>query len=517
MSQRPIRRRITKSLASGAGGAVLLLLGAIAVFGQGGGGTEVGGPYPRLPGAAARPPDGVATGTGAPFDVARYFAAPPRASNAAPLYLDALFEFGGEMDSCFPEGPERERRRQAAEDRYKRYMEVQDALTKNAKSVPDSSIDEVVKSYETGFRKLAAAQRRERCVFETGIGITSLLPHVQVARQVARVASLRVRRAVERRDFDGAIRDVEMVLRLVRDLQPRGPFITQLVAAAMTQFVCVDTIPRILVARGLREEHCNRLLKVLAEHDAKATDGYVEGLRAEYLSARVTLQDLVRHQPELAKQLQKFGVKPGTSVVKALLETPQGLGPSAGPARPLPDDVDARVARTSPAELARVVRDLDGNHRMLIGLDGIPYAARLARIEALKPAAADDPLSRIAMAIQVEPAAGLTMVVRSISRATATLHATECLVALRRWQLTHRSWPRDLASAVKGTALKGVPADPYDGKPMRMVVLDKQPIVYSVGRDGRDDGGQKDSNLDIKPDGDLTYRLPTPEGQRQSP
>ena len=65
---------------------------------------------------------------------------------------------------------------------------------------------------------------------------------------------------------------------------------------------------------------------------------------------------------------------------------------------------------------------------------------------------------------------------------------------------------RVLTVAVKEAGLKAIPTDPYDGKPMRVAVLDGQPAVYSVGKDGRDDGGQIDSKYDTLP-GDLIYRL----------
>ena len=100
--------------------------------------------------------------------------------------------------------------------------------------------------------------------------------------------------------------------------------------------------------------------------------------------------------------------------------------------------------------------------------------------------------------------------VQAMGRTSTTLHATECLIVMRRWQLTHRGLPRALAVAVKEAGLKAVPTDPYDGKPMRMAVLDGQPVVYSVGKDGRDDGGQKDSKYDTQP-GDLIYRMPSAE------
>src|SRR5262249_26728187 len=162
--------------------------------------------------------------------------------------------------------------------------------------------------------------------------ITALLPHVQAARQVARIASLRVRRAVEREDFEAAIRDVEMVLRLARDLQPRGSIISQLVAMALTQLVGADMIVPILLAPGLRAEQCDRLLKVLVAHEAKSPDGYAEGLRSEYVMGRIGLQDLMRNPQELGRDLG--AVNPGQSAIKTMIE--RLGGPDA--ARALPQD-----------------------------------------------------------------------------------------------------------------------------------------------------------------------------------
>jgi hypothetical protein len=45
---------------------------------------------PRLPGAAAWPPEWLAAEPDHPFDLAAFFAPVPAAENAAPLYLDAL-------------------------------------------------------------------------------------------------------------------------------------------------------------------------------------------------------------------------------------------------------------------------------------------------------------------------------------------------------------------------------------------------------------------------------------------
>jgi hypothetical protein len=457
MGQPAPRGRITKRCCSCAFGAALAQLWVIAVLGQdapqrGSDRPDAGGPYPKLPGAVTKAPDWI--GTDAPFDVARFFAAVPRDRNAAPLYLDAFLEFGSDVAACFPAGPERDRRLRAAEDRAKRYMDLYEVLEKDPKAVPAEAIDAVIKPYETGFRKFAEAQRRDRCVFEAGLGDEALIPHTQAARQVARVASLRVRRAVEQADFDAAIRDVEAVLRLVRDLRPRGSIVTQMVAGSITErVVCADMVKAILADPGLRVEHCDRLLKVFLSHEASSSDGYAEGLCAEYLTARVSLRDLVRKPAQF-------------------------------------------VAQTSPAESSRLVRDLNDHYRTMLVLDGLPFAGRLEKIAAMK---------------FWEPV--VVAYSQAMGRVTASLHAAECLIVMRRWQLTHRGLPRALLVAVREAGLKAVPTDPYDGKPMRVAVFEGQPIVYSVGKDGHDDSALKDSKFDTQP-GDLIYRMSPTEVRR---
>src|SRR5207245_2423731 len=162
------------------------------------------------------------------------------------------FEFGSDVAVCFPEGPERDRRSRAAENRMRRYLELERALRNDPEGVPAEVIDAVIALYETGFRKLGAAQRRDRCVFEPALG-----------------------------------------------------------------------------------------------PEASSFDGYAEGLRAEYLFARIKLREFARKQPQ---------------------GTPQAA----------PDD------------LARAVGDTCDYYRTLLGLDGVPYAQRLEKIATLKIPKGDD-------------------------------------------------------------------------------------------------------------------------------
>ncbi len=247
---------------------------------------------------------------------------------------------------------------------------------------------------------------------------------------------------------------------------------------------------------------------MLETHEAKSLDGYAEGLRAEYVVARSTLEAVVHHQSDLATSLR---LKSGESVVRNILGFGAYTSTAAAAATSgLPDgDWDGIVARAKPAEVSRQAKEIGRFYRTLLDLSTLPYAARIKRISAFKPPMGTDLLSRVA-GISRQPER-LEAVARSFARTTASLRAMECLLALRRWQISHRGLPKDLSSVAKGAALKTVPIDPYDGKPMKLAVVDGQPIIYSVGRDGTDNGGLVDAGRDQTPTGDLIYRPPAIE------
>lgn len=479
-------------------GVMLLLLGASAQSR----GQDASGPYPRFKdGVAMPPPEAVA---GAPFDVVKAFAAPTFDQNAAPLYLDALYEFGIEMRSCYPEGIENEARFQAISARGKRITPAWDAFNNDPNSVPAADLDAVLAEYKEGFRKLAEAQKRELCVFQTGVGFTALLPHAQTARQVARMAQIKIKREIDKGEIDAAIADVKTVLRLSRDMQPRGYLISQLVIGAMTTVAGKQMVEPILAAPGLSAAQCDKLMAVLSEFEAKSVDPYAESLAMEYVGVRVTLWDLILHQAKLAKSMY---LKPGASVVKTLIEPMEAPAfRKAEGAKPevFPNDIDEKIARTTPDELNQVVNRINTYYDALLALKG---RTRLEQVEKMpKPETffkGDDPLTVIVRAVQPSK----ENIAPIFGRLEANMHAAKALTAIRRWQLTHNgASPTDLDAASKAAGLKAAPLDPFDGKPLRLVTIDNQPVVYSIGKDGKDGGGKIDSDHDRNP-GDLTYRL----------
>lgn len=64
-------------------------------------------------------------------------------------------------------------------------------------------------------------------------------------------------------------------------------------------------------------------------------------------------------------------------------------------------------------------------------------------------------------------------------------------LALAEYRSKHGAYPKDLA-ALAPEVLKEVPIDPFSEAPLVYRLTDKGYTLYSVGRNGVDDGGEAD-------------------------
>jgi hypothetical protein len=78
---------------------------------------------------------------------------------------------------------------------------------------------------------------------------------------------------------------------------------------------------------------------------------------------------------------------------------------------------------------------------------------------------------------------------QKFQRNHALLRCALVAVAAEQHRLEHGAWPASPARLVP-TFLPELPVDPFDGKPLRSKRLPDGIVVYSVGPDGVDDGGQ---------------------------
>ncbi|HTU27262.1 MAG TPA: hypothetical protein VMF30_17775, partial [Pirellulales bacterium] len=80
-------------------------------------------------------------------------------------------------------------------------------------------------------------------------------------------------------------------------------------------------------------------------------------------------------------------------------------------------------------------------------------------------------------------------------------------IALVAYHGRHQAWPEQLSELVPDY-LPAVPADRFDGQPLRYRLFDGQPRVYSVGPDLVDHGGQLPERNALA--GDEASRAPGP-------
>ena len=112
----------------------------------------------------------------------------------------------------------------------------------------------------------------------------------------------------------------------------------------------------------------------------------------------------------------------------------------------------------------------------------LPLHEQPAAIGALPPPPGDDmKLARLFIPA-VEKIAAADW--RSVAEARCVVVALAC----ERYRLKNKRWPGSL-SDLPNDRLPAVPLDPYDGQPLRYKSLADGAVVYSVGKDGTDDGG----------------------------
>jgi hypothetical protein len=91
-------------------------------------------------------------------------------------------------------------------------------------------------------------------------------------------------------------------------------------------------------------------------------------------------------------------------------------------------------------------------------------------------------------------------------RHQAHLRCTIVALATERYRLAHGHWPDSLSSLVPEFLAK-VPLDPYDAKPLRYRRLEDGVVIYSIGPDEEDNGGNLDREHPTKSGTDLGFQL----------
>ena len=293
------------------------------------------------------------------------------------------------------------------------------------------------------------------------------LTAVQERRQVAHALSIDSALAAEGGDPAGAVRSAHAGLNLARSIGDEPFLISQLVRIACTS-IAVRSAER-AVALG---EPTDGVAELQAAFTREAGEGVMRhGLRGELASADQIMQNL------------RDGTVGGG-----------GAGLPSG----------TTVSPFFPHDHAFTLRLL---RRGLVEQGSPAHTRRTG--EAMDAELKAEPAYRVPLTRLLAPAVDKCM--SAGTRTEAMLLTAAVGLACERHRRAAGRWPESLAELPK-ELLAAVPADPYDGQPLRYKRTADGAVVYAVGENRKDDGGQAVVGTDRL--ADIVFRLYDPAKRR---
>ena len=292
----------------------------------------------------------------------------------------------------------------------------------------------------------AAAVAECRFPIDLSQGRATPLTHLSDVREGCLRLCLEAVRCVEHGDPDGAAGALEASLHIARSLDREPIPVSHMVRTwgpVWTASVLERALNRVVLADG----QLASLYRDLC--DIHATEG---ALRA-YAGHRC--MSLTFFEKPQAVDRRFFGKLPPV----ALREVYRALGLSAREGTIFLDYMD---------ECLRITR--------------LPPWQRPGDVEAL------DAGLRGRRSIFLRELTQTAMMIRREVQSMAQVEVAATAVAVQRYRLARRELPETLDGLVP-VYLAAVPADPFDGAPLRYRRTDRGFVVYSVGEDGQDDGG----------------------------
>jgi hypothetical protein len=320
----------------------------------------------------------------------------------------------------------------------------------------------------------------------TGDWLATLLPQVQEAREVANLLSHDVLRRAQNGDLDGALRSARAILNAARSIGDEPFLISQLVRIAI-RTIAFHKTERVLAQGEVSADLLADFQKLLEDEEAQPL--LLFATRGERAGGQVLVEQL----------------KEG----KVTLSQLSG-GPAATKYKLGPVDLEKLLAPF-------IMGSISGNQAALLR-----YMTRAVEI-AKKPVEEQaELLKELEASARSEPvlvrllAPAVAKTGEAFRRSSAEVRCLIVVVAAERYRLAHGRWPESLEALVP-EFLSKVPTDPYDGKPLRLRRLADRLVIYSVGPDGKDDGGNIDRQKPIGLGTDLGFRLWDPDRRRQPP
>jgi hypothetical protein len=323
-------------------------------------------------------------------------------------------------------------------------------------------------------RKLADKPRGRFPIAYTRDYVSTVFPLIQDARGVAYLLSLDALHRAQSGDRDGALVSCRAIVNNARAIGDEPNMIAMLVRMAIRAIAAGHT--ERALAQGEADPALMAALQKAMEEEAEAPL-FLIGLRGERAGNDCFVKS----------------IQDGSTSVRAARGMLTGPGQSA----PLVGE-ESLLYLPGAVTTSRAV--LLERMNKVIEISKLPFAEQAAPLAELKESLRHEPL----LVREVMPA---TEKIGLAGRRTqALLLCAAAGLAAEQYRREHGRWPDGLAD-LKGKFLRDVPTDPFDGKPLRYRPDAEGVIVYSVGQEGKDHGGDRATLNTYKQGTNIGFRL----------
>ncbi len=314
-------------------------------------------------------------------------------------------------------------------------------------------------------------------------GLNASLPHLTKLKELARVAEFEALLAAQAGQAEKAADAITTMAGVARTLDPEPLLISQLMRMALIS-MSITGLERSVNLSALDDVACLKLGEVFAllENTNLIVRALI-GERAFAIEAFPIGSSAVNNQAALGSG--GGGTPPGQSLS------------SAGPS------IFNRLTGFFDRDLQFYLRAMQTNIAMLSQLP--PASLAVTNVNAQLADEAEH--KYFIFSGLLLPAVGKASMREA--EIFARIRSATTALALERFRLANGALPKELSELVP-RFLSHVPGDPFDGRPLRYKLLPKGYVVYSVGPDGRDDGGKELPAKNSGPGGlpyDITFTV----------
>lgn len=313
--------------------------------------------------------------------------------------------------------------------------------------------------------KAVEAVRRPQCRYPVDLsyGLEAELPHLPALKALARIIALRAILAAEDGRYQTWADDIHLILRLAATLDQEPTMISQLVRASIVSIAAQTT------------ERALTLSKSVNIPDDKLIEAFVRSMNTN--SIRVGLVgERAMAVPAFRlswSELQQRGKSDDGEI--------QNIKPVPLAGRPNPV---LWLTGLLERDLNFFLTAMETN----IALANVPPPAGLAATNVVDECIELADRKRYFLSGMFLPS--LSRVIVKDAAVLARTRLVETALAIERFRAIRDRLPDELGELTP-QFFTTVLADPFDGKPLRYHQLERGYVVYSVDRDGRDDGGRE--------------------------